>query len=532
MGYQPEKLKIYRTDESDAENPEDDFDFSGMSLDELLESVRRDIEPEAEDESGEELITEDPPDKHTAAAPVIAPRSRRWDEPAGAMSVAPRRRRSKFYKVLLVFAIVMLAAICAGAVYFWRYIDAYEASLPEHVIESLQEIIDNVYWEMKVEEAIAPLLTEFESEDLIYLQPYMSVVRDAVYSIRQKSDESTDDLLVYIVRAGARDIGIVRLVPSESAGYGFTMWEVGSVELLDSYTQPLSRSVSITVSQNAEVDVNGVPVSQEYRTDCDVEYGATYMIEGIYGELEVSVVEFNGRKSSPDYAEDGEYIYPVISQFSRKYDFIVPEGVNILVDGEKVPPASITDSLITPAIFEDVVDPADSPQIMVRYEFELKGLYTEPDVTIDDPLGRELKSSVSADGTVSYYEGFSEEYKTLYSGTVEAFIRAYVRFGANIGNSAEGNFSNLSGYMLRGSDLYRRTQASIEGMIWVSGTTVEYNSLEIDNFTQYGDSYFSCEVRYNITNRTYYEAREVEGNYEVLFVLSGDKWLAVKMAAL
>ena len=86
--------------------------------------------------------------------------------------------------------------------------------------------------------------------------------------------------------------------------------------------------------------------------------------------------------------------------------------------------------------------------------------------------------------------------------------------------------------MLRGSELYRRTQASIEGIIWVSGTTVEYNSLEIDNFRPYGDNYFSCQARYNITNRTYYEAREVEGDYEILFVLSGGKWLAVKMVAL
>ena len=440
-----------------------------------------------------------------------------------------RRHRFGFYKILLLVLVAMVAAIGAGTVYFWRYIEAYESSLPEHVIQSMEENIDYDFWERSLEGAIAPRLTEFERDGLLSSAPYLSEIRDVRFAIRHKSGESTTDSQAYVFRAGSRDIGTVRLLPSGDAGYGFTLWEAGDIELLDSFVEGLSRSISITASQNAQVEVNGVPVSQEYRKDCDVEYAAAYRIDGIFGEPEVSVFEFDGTRSTPYYAENGEYLYPVIIPFAREYSFIVPEGAVVLVDGEAVSREYITDGGIVPDIFIGFIEPESVPLKLQRYEFELEGLYLEPTVTVTDAQGAELLRTVSEDGEISYTEEFSLEYEELYAEGVEAFVRAFVRFGANIGNNATGNFANLSGYMLRNSDLYRRTQASLEGMIWIHNATVEFNSLEIDCFRPYGDEYFSCEVRYNVTNRTNYEAREVEGNYEVLFVLSGGKWLAAKM---
>jgi hypothetical protein len=69
-------------------------------------------------------------------------------------------------------------------------------------------------------------------------------------------------------------------------------------------------------------------------------------------------------------------------------------------------------------------------------------------------------------------------------------------------------------------------------MEWVGATSVHYNALEIDSFRPYGANYFSCEVYYDITNRTPFGVREFEGRFEILFVLSGGRWLAVNMVAL
>ena len=67
---------------------------------------------------------------------------------------------------------------------------------------------------------------------------------------------------------------------------------------------------------------------------------------------------------------------------------------------------------------------------------------------------------------------------------------------------------------------------------WISGVTLRYDSLDINNFRQYGDELFTCEVRYRINHQTSYETNDIEGNFIVLFVLSDGRWLAAKMIAI
>ena len=471
--------------------------------------------------------------KASPPPPVEMPRSKRWDESAGSLKASlKKKRRYRFYKGLLVFLIVMLTGIGIGTVFFWRYIEAYEQSLPENVIASLREDLNQTYWESRVESALLPLLNEFEQESIHSKEPYLSRIRDVQYTIRNRTDESTDELLVYTVRAGAWDIGTVHLIPTEDIGFGFKIWEVDSIDLLETFVDSLKKSVSVTVSQNARIEINGMPVSQEYRTDCEHEHGATYFVDGFYGDVDVSVFEFNGQRSRPDFAEKGEYLYPIIIPFSRSYNVVVPEGTAVYVDNSMVPQGRITENMIIPDIFDGYMAPENVPNIKVRYEFELDGLYVEPVVTAISPDGEPLSFEMNSDGVMMFIEEYSLEYKELYESTVDTFIRAYVRFGANLGNDIDANFANLSRYMLYNSDLYIRVARSMEGVMWVSNTIVDYHALSIDNFRQYGEQYFSCEVRYSITQRTYYETREVEGNYEILFVLSGGRWLAAKMLAI
>jgi len=443
-----------------------------------------------------------------------------------------RQRRFGFYKILLLILAVMIAAICAGTVVFWRYIEAYEISRHQHIIQSLRENTDYDFWQRSVESAMAPLLTEFEADGATPLDPHLSKIRDVEYTLRQKSDENTAEAPVYVVRAGARDIGVVRLTPHGNAGFGFNLWEVGSIELLDSFVDSLAGSVSITVSQNARVELNGIPVSQEYRVDCEFEHGAAYVVHGIFGNAEVTVFEFDGRVSEPYFAEEGEFFFPITSPFTRSFNLVAPEGSEIFLDGEGVPPENITARGIVPEIFQGAIDESDVPIRLLRYEFVRDDFFLEPVVTADDGRGNELMPRISQDGEISFSAPFSPELKTLHEDTVEDFIRAYIRFGANIGNNADASFAGVSGRMLRGSELYRRAVSAIGTMRWISGASLQYNSLQIDNFRPYGEGFFTCEIRYNITTRTQYEVREVEGNFEVLFVLSGGRWLAAKMIAI
>ena len=475
------------------------------------------------------------PRQTPAPRPRPKPEQNPEQKSIGRVSYSPAKQRRVhrfgFYKVLLVIVLVMIAAICAGTVIFWRYIEAYEASRHEHVIESLRENIDYDFWTGSVESALVSRLTVFEAGGAVPIEPHLSKIRDVQYTFRQKNDESTPESPIYIVRAGARDIGIVRLSPAGNAGFNFNLWEVGSIELLDSFVDALAGNVSVTVSQNARVEVNGLPVTDNFRIESDYDHGATYLIQGIFGDVEVSVFEFDGRASDPYFAENGEFIYPIIIPFTRSFNILVPKGADVFVDGEIVSTENITAFDIVPGIFEGVVETSNVPLTLLRYEFEQGGFYLEPAVTSADK-GVDLLPIISEGGEILFAAHFSAELKAQHEDTVAGFIRAYVNFGTNIGNNVDANYSNVSGRMLRGTELFRRTQSAVDTMRWVSGATIQYNSLEIDNFRQYGDSYFSCEVRYNITNRTNFEVREVEGNFEVLFVLSGGRWLAAKMVVI
>ena len=504
------------------------YDFSKMEIDELLESVRADIDSQKTPEEAQQ----EEPDIQVPEKPI----SRSEPEPRAVPAKAPpaekKKRRPGFYRVLLMVMAAFLVLIAVGTFVFWKYIEAYEISLPDHVIKDLQENIDYDFWENAVYEALTDYLSEFEKDKELSSEPYLFKIRDVKYTIREKSEEKSSDSLVYIIRAGSADIGTVRLIPARKVGFGYNMWEIGSIELLDSFIGTLGRSITVTASQNAQIELNGIPVSQEYRTDCIFEYGATYKIKDIYGVVEVKVFEWNGQESMPYHVENDEYYYRIIKPFSREFNVLVPEGSHLFVSDVLVSTDNIAEKMIVPAIFEGVIDPSKVPLLLERYVFEQDGFYAEPVVTATDTQGELLISSTNERGEISFNKDFSTESKTQHSSAVEAFIRSYVRYSANIGNNIDANFANLSGYILQGTELYGRVQGSLGGVMYVSGTTVEYDSLEIDNFRQYGDDYFTCEVRYSLTHRTHYEARKVDASYELLFVKSGGRWLAAKMISI
>ena len=483
------------------------------------------------------MDNEQNPKAETEMDDILLSETQTDDEEAGKTAdpaQTVRKSRFGFYKILLMIASLMLIAIGVGTFIFWQFINAYEISRPEHIIKSLQDNIDYDFWERAAVNSLTPLLTEFETDGYTAMNPHIGKIRDVPYYFRQKTDESTSGSPVYIVRAGARDIGIVRLSSVGDAGFGFNLWEVGSIEFLDSFLDGFSSQISITASQNATVLINGVQVSDVYRTECEFEHGAAYLVNGIFGDAAVSVNEFDGRTTEPFYAERNDYIFPIIEPFKRRFNIIAPADADIFVDGDRILPEHITVFGFLPDILGDETDILSIPISFTqhRYEFEMDGFYSDPIVTARDGMGTELSYNISEMGEIVFELPYDLGLKDDYEAVVDSFIRAYIDFGANAGNNEEANFANVSNKILRGTDLFRRTQGAISAMQFTSNVVIHYNYLEIDKFRAFGDDYFTCEIRYNITHRTRYMQSEVEGNFEALFVLNAGRWLAVKMVAI
>ena len=481
----------------------------------------------------------------TAAPPqhgATTPQERHVDtEPAESASVPiprqakkllthRRRRRFGLYKGLLIFVAAMVVCIFAGAYFLWGYLYSYEATRVDHLLLAFQEEMDYSFWESKVEEAIAARLTEFESNPRAILASHIHRIRDARFTMRQLYDESTDDVLVYAVRAGAADIGLLRIVAGENAGYSLHFWEADSVELLDTFVDGLARSIFITASANADVLVNGMLVSHDYLTDGEYEYGATYMIEGIFNDIvEINVIELDGRISLPVYSENDEYLFPISLPFSRYFSVEIPENFSVFIDDELVSNEYITDDQILLPIFEDIFQPSDAPLRYRRYEIGRGGFFLEPRITIRDALGEEKEYDISDDGTLVSIAEYSAQLKAQHEADVEAFMQAYISYYTNMNRTARRSLNTAANYMVRDTALLGRLQGALSTIELSYPISVTRNSLDIDNFIAYNDDYFSCEVMYSVTVRNAVTTFDLEQHYQILYQLTGDRWLVLHM---
>jgi len=450
------------------------------------------------------------------------------------MPGVPKRRRTYGFLVFcLVFTLLVFAGIYVGATYLWGYLEAYEISRPEHIIDHMSENIDLEFWREAVEKALEPRLTIFETDAAKALEPHLSHILDVRYSIRFRPEESTDELLVYTVRAGASDIGVVRFTPMEEAGHGLYIWGINSMELLESFIDPFSRSITITASQNAQVEVNGIPVSDDFRIPCEYEYGVTYQIENLYGEVTVIVIDQDGQRPEALFAQYDEYYFPITQPISVSFNFIVPYGAVVYADGERISADNITESIIMTSIFKGIVEQSQVPEAAyARYVFRIEEIYEEPVITVTDSQGTELESYENDDGDLIYKEEFSEALRAANAETAEDFMRAYVRFSSNVGGEPSSNLNALGNYMQRSSALYRHLQAAVATRTWNRISQVTFHEVTADKFKQYCDNYLTCEVYYNLTQRGHVDTVDLEMRHEVLFIRSGGKWLVINVLAI
>jgi hypothetical protein len=431
-----------------------------------------------------------------------------------------KRFNMTFFRKILLSFIIMLIFVCIGTFILYEYLDAFEESRIEHLLHYMEENVDYDFWMEQAAVALLPKTTQFENGGVIPQELYASRIKDVEYNYRLKTDETTDEAPVYIIRAGSRDIGLARFTPTVDIGFGFNIWEVNTKEFFESFVDGLCRNITITASVNAYVELNGVPITEEYRIECDYEYGATYQVNNIYGEAFVSVLEYNGEYTEPLFADGSEFLFPITRPFVREYTIKAENSITVLINDEPLSSVSIIDRQI-PQALEGFVELDESPVLFYTYNVKLDELYLEPIVKAVNSQGVIMSPEIMDNGLMFYVEPFCEDLKILHKDNAERFIRSFISYTA----LGEGELFGMS----RSSDLYRRTVfARSNDRSW-QPTPVNITDMEITNFKAYGDEFFSCEISYEATNRTIYEVRELKIKYEVLYRFSGTSWQVISM---
>lgn len=545
--------------------PEDEFDFSSMSLNELLASIHADL---GDLPPAEEAGTPAAPQAESAPAPVraavgVLARPDDPDEPTGELPAPSakraegkkakkgagkeKRRLSRFWKGVIIFAAVFILLIAAALVVFWNYIAAFDRSLPETAVRNFIDAAGEAYWLDGVKSAAYLNVSEFEDEGAIVDKFLLSAIEGKEFSFRKYTAEYTDEVPVYIISAGSTDFCRVELSPVEgrSAGFGMKLWQVSKVELLESFLKLESRTVRLNVKEDSSVRLNGIEVGRDYVLPDSDSYVADYCIEGIYDDYTLEVLDAGGEPEEPVSVSGDSYFFPVPGKAEFTFNISAPSGAVVTVGGVTLAEDSIVstggaypvfdsvEELLTLDILDDDVSDAltkaleNQPTVTV-YRYSVYD-YEKPAVAAAFADGSTVEGTENADGGYTFMPHSGAEPDEEAAQRAEEFIRRYVNFSANIGNQAWVNLEALRPYLLQGSELYNRIVNAADAMTLVDNATVTYDYMELGDFISYGGILTTCRVSFGLINTTSYDTRQVDSCYDLALLYVNGAWRVVSM---
>ena len=457
-----------------------------------------------------------------------------------------RRGKRRWRAFMVIYTILFLVVGAAGCFLLYQYAGAYEASIPEHVMDKLMQATSQDEWHDYIRRGVSLPDSPYEDGEAIFEAYYDAAIRDRSLSYWKYMDEYTAQTPVYKVRGGGLDLCLVRLTPKghNAAGFGRQLWQVGEVESVLKLDNLESVTVEIDAPHGQTVYLNGVALTDEYLTGEDAPVPditplesrfavqptfARYRIESMYGEIEVT--DADGRVLSP-IREAGSDVIRYVARESELHSFVVqaPDTVTVRVCGTEL----TADDAVR--VDDGVLTRLGSYTNGKGYKtltFSYEGLYTEPVITATGINGKELTPLVDAKGRLFYFPPHNNALANRVQARVEEFFQRYIDYSAHAYNA--GRHNALLECILPDSDLYKYVRDSRDAMIWASATEVHYDELEFTNFCPVGDDCFTCTIRYkaDFEATSWHESYtyDLQNAYSLSFVRSGGVWYAAAMTA-
>ncbi|MBR4392956.1 MAG: hypothetical protein IKT07_02925 [Oscillospiraceae bacterium] len=455
-----------------------------------------------------------------------------------------KRAKKRWRHFLILWALILLIIGAAGCIVLYKYLDVYEQTRPEIVIEEFlrdqtaESIVAMAQKNMNLE------LTEFEDASVLY-EEYLSTVDTSLpLTYRSEKRLNTNDLAVYAVRSGPSDLCYVELVPTDDApGFGRHHWTVGTVSPSVITERLNSTVVTIDTLAGNDVYLNGRPVGSSYLTEehidipdltplessfPDAPFFVRYTVSPLYGDI--SVQNASGEELNPD-RETADGVHYQADSGSHTLSITAPNDVRVSVNGIPLTEKDIVSS--SPGILKDLELYTGETDYRVN-EYRFEGLYSLPEISAVDSQGNELIPVNSAEGKYTFFSGGDPSLAAEYQPIAERFFHSYMNYSANAFD--ETRYWNLLSRILPGTELYNYIARSREAMVWASKTATEYKDLRYENFQQVGDYCFTCTVIYSaeLTATSWYEQYSymLENAYELAFVTTSGNWFAAAMSVI
>ncbi len=454
------------------------------------------------------------------------------------------KKKRKFGVFLLVYVLAFVVVIAGGLTLLWKYLEAYELSRPERVVENFLASVDDAYWEDLVEVSSGVFATtQFENGSDIAMQCF-EAVRGEEYTSRKRSGEYEDDRPVYTIRVGGADLARLTLKPNGNAGFGFHYWAADTVELLQEFV-PEARTVVIQVPEEAIITLNGVQLDEGYITDSivspqlsplemqfttELPQLAVYSVPGIYGNLELKVEDTDGTELLATFADGSLYTYGMNITETQTVTITAPADATVMLNGAVLGESYITateEYELLSGVAEYLPGENDA-QVNV---YTVTGLIAQVEtVTAKAADGKALAGSQSEDGSWSFGWG-TETIPSAHKELVNEYMDAYLSFSSDEGNATESNWSYIQQFLLYEGDAYERCYMALDGLDWTQSYDAVLNSVDILSYAEFGEDCFV--VRVNMDSTVTRPNGEVTENntFDLVFVQDEGEWLVERMEA-
>ncbi len=283
----------------------------------------------------------------------------------------------------------------------------------------------------------------------------------------------------------------------------------------------------VTAPLGAEVKLNGVTVSENYKKDETLASDANefetdgagrcarYEITGLRFEPKVEIV-YDGEILPCSITENGaEASYPEAAKSS--YTVKIPHGEELFCNGVSVPVSYVKISGNEKYPVPEAVSKLTKPSI--KYDiYEIGGFYSEPTFTVSNENAvREKNGSEFTFYPVPDKAG----YDAVFS-TVTEFTKLYIKYTYEGTDYTKANLAAVMEFVKPNTDAYDIIEVSYESMRFNSNFKVDKLEMEIYDIIEYADGCYGVKVDFDSHGKYARFEKTAVGTFYCTWIREGD----------
>ena len=211
----------------------------------------------------------------------------------------------------------------------------------------------------------------------------------------------------------------------------------------------------------------------------------------------------------------------------------VPDGGSLLVNGQKVPLSSLTDTEYDLGLDDTAKNIVEAP---VGQHVRIEGLYVTPEVRAFDENGNSLSAKSVPDPAEKEQKYLFEpapkaEPNPVLVARMEELTKAYINYMINKDEATWANRQYLDNFVLNGSDAFTVLHSITADVAWNNPYTARVDKvLEISNVKMYSDTICTADAHFELQltkeSKNGTVTNDYNGTVRWVMVKNGNAWYA------